>query len=71
MLISVNGYLTEQRGNLAWIIAKATPGSEVKMVVRTLKDGKDHTVTATVSWRRGKAPLTGCVFATHATQASP
>jgi hypothetical protein len=41
--------LTEQRGNLAWIIAKATPGSEVKMVVRTVKDGKDHTVMATVS----------------------
>jgi S1-C subfamily serine protease len=49
VLISVNGYLTEQRGNLAWIIAKATPGSEVKLVVRTVKDGKDHTVTATVS----------------------
>ena len=25
VLISVNGYLTEQRGNLAWIIANATP----------------------------------------------
>jgi serine protease Do len=49
VLISVNGYLTEQSGNLAWIIAKATPGSEVKMVVRTAKDGKDHTVMATVS----------------------
>ena len=49
VLISVNGYLTEQRGNLAWIIAKVTPGSDVKMVVRTVKDGKDHTVMATVS----------------------
>ena len=49
VLISVNGYLTEQRGNLAWIIAKATPGSDVKLIVRTVKDGKDHTVMATVS----------------------
>ncbi len=48
MLISVNGYLTEQRGNLAWIIANATPGNELKMVVRTVKDGKDHTVMATI-----------------------
>jgi hypothetical protein len=49
VLISVNGYLTEQRGNLAWILAKATPGNELKMVVRTVKDGKDHTVTATIA----------------------
>ena len=49
VLISVNGYLTEQRGNLAWIIAKATPGSELKMVVRTVKDGKDHTIVTTIS----------------------
>ena len=48
VLISVNGYLTEQRGNLAWIIANATPGSELKMVVRTVKDGKDHTVITTI-----------------------
>ena len=46
--ISVNGYLTEQRGNLAWIIANATPGNELKLVVRTMKDGKDHTVLATI-----------------------
>ena len=44
VLRSVNGYLTEQRGNLAWIIANATPGNELKMVVRTIKDGKDHSV---------------------------
>jgi hypothetical protein len=49
VLISANGYLTEQRGNLAWIIANATPGSELKLVVRTAKDGKDHTVIATAS----------------------
>jgi hypothetical protein len=48
VLISVNGYLTEQRGNLAWIIANATPGDELKLIVRTAKDGKDHTVMATI-----------------------
>ena len=48
VLISVNGYLTEQRGNLAWIIANATPGSEFKMIVHTVKDGKDHTITTTI-----------------------
>ncbi len=48
VLRSVNGYLTEQRGNLAWIIANATPGNELKLVVRTLKDGKDHSVQATI-----------------------
>jgi S1-C subfamily serine protease len=48
VLISANGYLTEQRGNLAWIIGNATPGREMKLVVRTLKDGKDHTVMASI-----------------------
>jgi hypothetical protein len=48
VLISVNGYLTEQRGNLAWIIANATPGKELKLVVRTVKDGKDHTIIAAI-----------------------
>jgi hypothetical protein len=45
---SINGYMTEQRGNLAWIIANKTPNSELKMVVRTANDGKDHTITATL-----------------------
>ena len=48
VLISVNGYLTEQRGNLAWIIANATPANELKMVVHTVKDGKDHTITTAI-----------------------
>ena len=48
VLISANGYLTEQRGNLAWIIANATPGKELKLVVRTAKDGKDHTVMTAI-----------------------
>jgi hypothetical protein len=43
---SINGYLTEQRGNLAWIIANAAPGNVLKMNVRTVRDGQEHTITA-------------------------
>jgi hypothetical protein len=45
---SVNGYLTEQRGNLAWIIANATPKNELRINVQTAKDGQNHLVTATL-----------------------
>ena len=45
---SVNGYLTEQRGNLAWIIANATPNNELKLNVQTAKDGQNHLITATL-----------------------
>jgi hypothetical protein len=45
---SVNGYLTEQRGNLAWIIANATPNNELKINVQTAKDGQSHLITATL-----------------------
>ncbi len=48
VLRSVNGYLTEQRGNLAWIIANATPNSTLKLNVRTAKDGQFHAITATL-----------------------
>jgi hypothetical protein len=43
---SVNGYLTEQRGNLAWIIATATPNNELRINLQTKKDGQTHLVTA-------------------------
>ncbi len=46
VLLSINGYLTEQRGNLAWIIANAAPSNQLKMTVLTAKDGQEHTVTA-------------------------
>ena len=39
---SVNGYLTEQRGNLAWVIANAMPNNELKLNVQTAKDGQTH-----------------------------
>jgi membrane-associated protease RseP (regulator of RpoE activity) len=45
---SINGYLTEERGNLAWIIANAAPQNTLKMNVRTVQDGKDHTITAQI-----------------------
>jgi hypothetical protein len=48
VLRSVNGYLTEQRGNLAWIIANAAPDNTLKMIARTAKDGRDRTITATL-----------------------
>ena len=48
VLRSVNGYLTEQRGNLAWIIANATPNNELKLNVQTAKDGKTYQIVATL-----------------------
>ena len=48
VLRSVNGYLTEQRGNLAWIIANATPNNELKLNVQTAKDGQTHEIAATI-----------------------
>jgi hypothetical protein len=45
---SINGYLTEQRGNLAWIIANAAPNNELKISVQTAKDGQTHLVTTTL-----------------------
>jgi hypothetical protein len=43
---SINGYLTAERGNLAWIVANAAPDNVLKMSVRTASDGKDRTITA-------------------------
>jgi hypothetical protein len=45
---SVNGYLTEQRGNLAWVIANATPKNELKLNIQTAKDGQTRLITATL-----------------------
>jgi hypothetical protein len=45
---SVNGYLTEQPGHLAWIVANAAPDNVLKMVVRTASDGEVRTITATL-----------------------
>ncbi len=45
---SVNSYLTEVPGNLAWIITNAARDNVLKMVVRTAKDGREYTYTATL-----------------------
>jgi hypothetical protein len=46
LLRSINGYLTEQPGNVAWIIANAAPENVLEMNVRKGSDGTEHTVTA-------------------------
>ena len=43
---SINGYLTTERGNLAWIMTVATPNHVLKMTVRSAIDGKAHTILA-------------------------
>jgi S1-C subfamily serine protease len=45
---SANGYLTQQHGNLAWIIANTPPNGELQMNVRTARDGVDHLIVARV-----------------------
>ena len=37
--------MTERRGDLAWIVANASPDKVLRMNVRTVSDGKVHTVT--------------------------
>ncbi len=46
VIYSVNGHLTQQRGDLAWIIANAAPNNVLKMNVRTASDSKEHTIRA-------------------------
>ncbi len=45
VMLSVNGYLTEQRGNLAWIIANAAPNNQLQITFKRKSDGQQHTVT--------------------------
>jgi len=45
---SVNGYLTEQRGNLAWVIANAAPDNQLKISVQAEKDGQTRLITASI-----------------------
>jgi PDZ domain len=46
VLLSINGYLTEQRGNLAWIIANATPNNQLKITLKRAGAAQQQTVTA-------------------------
>jgi PDZ domain len=43
---SMNGYRTEQPGNVAWIIANAAPDKVLRMNVQTAADGQEHAITA-------------------------
>jgi hypothetical protein len=43
---SINGYVTEQPGHLAWVIAHAAPDHVLKMSARGSRDGEVRTVTA-------------------------
>jgi hypothetical protein len=43
---SINGYVTAERGNLAWVVANAAPDNVLTMSVRSASDGKDRTITA-------------------------
>jgi membrane-associated protease RseP (regulator of RpoE activity) len=45
---SVNGYLTEQRGNLAWVIANAAPKNELKLTVQGANDKNTRVISATL-----------------------
>lgn len=45
---SVNGYLTEERGNLAWVIANAAPDNQLKINLQAAKDGQTRLITATL-----------------------
>ena len=42
---SVNGYLTEKPGNMAWIITNKAPDRVLKIKVRSATDGEQHSIT--------------------------
>jgi hypothetical protein len=46
VIYASNGYLTEQRGNLAWISANAAPDTRLNMWVKTAKDRRERLLTA-------------------------
>jgi S1-C subfamily serine protease len=46
VIYTSNGYLTQVRGNLAWIINHAAPTKVLTMRVSTVTDGKEHMITA-------------------------
>ncbi len=43
---AANGYLTEQPGNLTWIVANASPDNNIKFTILAAKDGEVRTITA-------------------------
>ncbi len=45
---SANGYLTQQHGNLTWIISNTPANGVLQMSVRTASDGLEHTISAQI-----------------------
>jgi S1-C subfamily serine protease len=45
---SANGYLTQEHGNVVWIIANTPANGELRMNVRTVRDGADHLIIARI-----------------------
>jgi len=46
VIYSANGYLTQEHGNLAWIIATVPPNGVLNLNVRAAHDGATHAVNA-------------------------
>ena len=49
MIHSANGYLTEEHGNLTWIIANTPPNGVLRMNVYTACDGVTRKISAIVA----------------------
>jgi len=47
-IVSANGYLTQDPGNLAWIINHHAPNGVVTLNIRKVANGQDATVNATL-----------------------
>jgi S1-C subfamily serine protease len=47
-ILSVNGYLAQVPGNMAWIINHHAPGGAITLIVRKAVSAQDFTVTATL-----------------------
>ena len=45
VILSINGYVTEQLQHLTWIISNAAPDNILKMNVIRVSDGKEQTIT--------------------------
>ncbi len=48
VIYSINGFLTEQQGNLTWILANASPNNTLKLTVRSSRQPQGHIITALV-----------------------
>jgi len=47
-IVSANGYVTQDPGNLAWIINHHAPNGVVSLNIRKVANGQEATVTATL-----------------------